>query len=362
MANNNRKEALRSLHRDGATFIFRHKRLLVGWHVWENNRTEAWLRELTPSEASSEHTINDETDWYRTYTSSDGSEKMLNDVMDVNEVHPALLEPHDRRSSELFLTRGRKERLEYLMARYKRVTSGRCKFREQEGGELKATKLDVLSETAKSAGQKRKREDSSSEVSECDTSNQKRFRAQSDADDDDENLPDPKVKDELKDFDEIDQDAAGSTTTEPPQQRTTAIADMGFTPSSRAPEPELLISAQNLKTALLGHISRWAVSDSILKLDLRTYTGELYMTSDVAGIATASQSILQHVTSYGTDVGKIRATLQRSLKVAKASGMPLDMVRKQEELVDEYKETEKELQAVVKDLTSWAERLQAGPI
>lgn len=377
MANKDRKGSLRSLDRDGASFIFRHKRLLVGWHVWENNRTEAWLRELTPSEASSEHTINDETDWYRTYTSSDGSEQMLNDVMNINEVHPALLEPHDRGSSELFLTRGRKERLEYLMDRYKRVASGRCKYREQEAGELKSKKLDVPPQPAKSAVRKRKRENSCSEASECDTTDWKRHRTRFDGDgDDDEELP--VFKSESTDMSAMDQITASSATLQ--REPLEHIADLNIYNTTgsndgkgvdRQPTTKILgtpelrsttASAKALKGVLLNHISQWAESSSTVKLDLTSYTGELYLANTDAEIVIVSQNILHHVTGHHKLVGDMRAAQQQILKDARANGMPVDMIRKQEELVDEYKETEKELQAVVRELTRRVERLQAGLI
>jgi hypothetical protein len=112
--------------RNGANFVFRHMRLLIGWHVWENNRTEAWLREISSSEAAGDHTIDDKMDWYRIHSSSDGPEEMGKGIMDVNELHPALFQG----SSETFLHMGRYERLRYLVPRFEWVTSGRWKYCE----------------------------------------------------------------------------------------------------------------------------------------------------------------------------------------------------------------------------------------
>jgi hypothetical protein len=50
--------------------------------------------------------------------------------------------------------------------------------------------------------------------------------------------------------------------------------------------------------------------------------------------------------------------MQQILEDAKVSGMPVDVVRKQEELVGEYMESEQELQAVIEKLTQWVEGLR----
>jgi hypothetical protein len=131
------------------------------------------------------------------------------------------------------------------------------------------------------------------------------------------------------------------------------------TQSSDKPELEsLAASAQKLKDALLNHISKWVKSADILKLDLTTPAGELVMAYDIAVIRTASQKILKYVTNYCKRVADMKAALQQILEDAKVSGMPVDVVRKQEELVGEYVESEQELQAVIEKLTQWVERLR----
>jgi hypothetical protein len=453
--------------RNGANFVFRHMRLLIGWHVWENNRTEAWLREISSSEAAGDHTIEREIDWYRVHTSSDGSEELGKGIMDVNELHPALFQG----SSDPFLHMGRIERLRYLVYRYVAVTSGRWKYCEQEGGVLKVLKPVVVPTAGKGiVGQKRKRSFSSPEASECDTSNKDAYRPCDDEeDDDDEELPkvkdEPtdealmkqgtapgppqgtsvdvgdhdseeiplKIKDEPTDEDPVHQDSTVSATTipellqaaladtedddakigvktepsdvnaiaqrtaitkavapelqqdtsfdvHPHRHVTKGVASMGLkdnvsahdkhsedhelhlldTHASEAPGPEsLAASAQTLKDTLLKHISEWAKSASIFKLDLTKPAGELYLAVDVSQIAIASKSILQHVTSYCEDVGNMRAKLQQDLEDAKDKGMPRSLNHAQEDLVRKYIDKEVDLRAVIENMTQQVERLQA---
>jgi hypothetical protein len=407
--------------RNGANFIFRHTRLLIGWHVWENNRTEAWLREINSSEAAGDHTIDGKMDWYRIHQSSDGPEEMGKGIMDVNELHPALFQG----SSETFLHMGRYERLRYLVPRYEGVTSGRWKYCEQEGGELKVMTPTIVPEPVKK--RKRRTVSSSSEASECSTSactisDQKQQGWRYDEDDDDEEIP-LQIKNEPTDGDAVDQIPAASETTAPEllqntpvgnehdddeeksvqtgaehvdatthlptvseitapellqdkpvdgqahQQITTGVASIDLnntvgriedkpvkrepgTQSSDRPEFEsLAASAQELKDTLLNHISKWAKSAGILKLDLTIPVGELVMAHEIADIRTVSQKILKHVTNYCKRVADMRAALQQILEDAKVSGMPVDVVRKQEELVGEYIESEQELQTVIEKLT-----------
>jgi F420-0:gamma-glutamyl ligase len=82
------------------------------------------------------------------------------------------------------------------------------------------------------------------------------------------------------------------------------------------------------------------------------------MAHEIADIRTVSQKILKHVTNYCKRVADMLAALQQILEDAKVSGMPVDVVRKQEELVGEYMESEQELQAVIEKLTQWVERLR----
>jgi hypothetical protein len=218
-----RNGALMAKERNGANFIFRHKRLLIGWHVWENNRTEAWLREISSSEAAGDHTIDDKVDWYRIHQSSGGPEEMGKGIMDVNELHPALFQG----SSETFLHIGRYERLRYLVPRYEGVTSGRWKYCEQEGGELKVMTPTVLQEPVKK--RKRGTVSSSSEASEystseCTDSDQKRQEWRYDEDDDDEEIP-LQIKDEPTDGDAVDQIPAASETTAPELLQNTPVGN-----------------------------------------------------------------------------------------------------------------------------------------
>lgn len=81
---------LRNLHRDGANFIFRNQRLFIGWHVWDDRRTEAWLGVLN-NDAAGREGAQTTTDWLRIYTSSDGPEQLTNDDMGINLLHPALI-------------------------------------------------------------------------------------------------------------------------------------------------------------------------------------------------------------------------------------------------------------------------------
>jgi hypothetical protein len=410
--------------RNGANFVFRHMRLLIGWHVWENNRTEAWLREISSSEAAGDHTIDDKMDWYRIHSSSDGPEEMGKGIMDVNELHPALFQG----SSETFLHMGRYERLRYLVPRFEGVISGRWKYCEQEGGELKVMTQTVLQEHSKK--RKRRTVSSRSDASECSTSDQKQQGWRFDENDDDEEVP-LQIKDEPIDKDAVDQIPAASETKapelppntpignedddddeeksvktgaehvdvinhlptvseittpellqdttvegQPRQQITTGVASIDLnntvgqsedkpvkresgTQSSDRPELEsLAASAQLLKDTLLNHTSKWAKFASILKLDLKTPAGELVVAYSATEIVAASRSILKHVAGYCKRVTDTRAKQQQSLEDAKASCMPVDVVRKQEELVGEYMESEQELQAIIEKLTLWVERLR----
>jgi hypothetical protein len=132
------------------------------------------------------------------------------------------------------------------------------------------------------------------------------------------------------------------------------------THGSEPPEPDsLAASAQTLKETLLNHISEWAKSATIFKLDLTKPAGELYLAVDVSQIAIASKSILQHVTNYCEDVGHMRVKLQQDLEDARAKGMPVSFVHAQEELVGKYRDKEVGLRAIIEKVTQQVERLQA---
>jgi hypothetical protein len=461
----------------GATPVFRQMRLLVGWHVWENNKTEAWLGVITPSEAAGDPIAYHPIDWYHAYTTSDGAKQMGHGIMDVNEVHPAMLEHHERESGEVVLNKGRTERLGYLADRHHRVTTGRWMYCEQEGGGLKVMPPLIPHSPAKK--EKRKRSLSSSDASECTTSNQRRQRSryEDDEEDDDEMLPEIKdepveenvkgksprvsgfparellqdtpvdddeddddegvplnIKDEPTDEGPVckgptvpnptapepfqatsagdeDEDAGIAIKIEPrdvdatahgivsskatiprllqdtsfnghPNHHiTTGVASMSLkktvsahdnqsndqeldslnTQASEAPEPEsLATSAQTLKDTLLKHISEWAKSASIFRLDLTKPAGELYLAVEVSQIAIASKSILQHVTSYYEDVGNMSAKLQQDLEDARAKGMPGSLNHAQEDLIRKYRDKEVGLRAVIEKVTQQVGRLEAG--
>jgi hypothetical protein len=460
----------------GATPVFRQMRLLVGWHVWENNKTEAWLGVITPSEAAGDPIAYHPIDWYHAYTTSDGAKQMGNGIMDVNKVHPAMLEHHEIESGEVVLNKGRKERLDYLADRHHRVITGRWMYCEQEGGELKVmTPIAPHSPVMKG---KRKRSPSSSDASRCTTLNQRRQRTRYDGDDDDDDEVFPeikhqpreedatdkspavsgitapgrlqdtpiddednddegvslKIKDEPTDEDPVYKEPTVSNTTAPEplhaastdeeddddgiavkiepsgvdaiaqgmavskhtvpeKQRDTSsdvhphrhitkgVASMGLkdkvsahdkqsedhelhsleTHASEAPEPEsLAASARTLKETLLNHLSEWAKSATIFKLDLTKPAGELYLAVEVFQIAMASKIILQHVTSYCEDVGNMRAKLQQDLEDARAKGMPGSLNHAQEDLIRKYRDKEVGLRAVIEKVTQQVERLRAG--
>lgn len=112
---------LRILERDGANFIYRNKRLFIGWRNSGIPRAEARLGCINEDEAARDYTNNDRratttdsttTDWLRVYTSSDGPEEMYNGVMGVDEAHPAILHPHvDETAVPSFEQLGAVERL-----------------------------------------------------------------------------------------------------------------------------------------------------------------------------------------------------------------------------------------------------------
>jgi hypothetical protein len=399
---------------------------------------------------------------------SDGAEQMGNGIMDVNEVHPAMLEHHERESGEVVLNKGRTERLGYLADRHHRVTTGRCMYCEQEGGKPKV--MPPIAPHSPAKKEKRKRSLSSSDASECTTSNQRRQRSryEDDEEDDDEKLPEIKdqpveedvkgksptvsgipapellqdtpvddednddegvplnIKDEPTDegpvykeptvpkptapepfqatsagdededagiavkIEPMDVDAtthgmASSKATVPELQQDTSfdvhphrhitkgVANMGLkdkvgahdkqsedhelhsldTHASEAPEPEsLAASARTLKETLLNHISEWAKSATIFKLDLTKPAGELYLAVEVSQITIASKIILQHMTSYCEDVGNTRTALQQELDKARAKGMPVNFVHAQEGLVRKYRDKEVDLRAVTEKINA----------
>lgn len=94
-------QTLRALDRKEANFVYRNKRLLIGWRNSGSLRCEAWLGYINEDDAASRHTTNNSTatqptttDWPGVYTSSDGSDEMYNSVMGIVEARPAVLRPH----------------------------------------------------------------------------------------------------------------------------------------------------------------------------------------------------------------------------------------------------------------------------
>jgi hypothetical protein len=137
---------LRARDRDGANFVYRDNRLLIGWRTSkiiqidstpETLRIEAWLGEISAGEAASMlMPMNPVTTyWLRVYTSSDGSELMHIGVMGIDEAHPATLHPEVEGPS--FLQQGETERLKSVETDMHKVRIGRWKYSEREGGELK---------------------------------------------------------------------------------------------------------------------------------------------------------------------------------------------------------------------------------
>jgi hypothetical protein len=391
---------LRPLHRDGANFVFRHRRLLVGWHVWENQQTEAWLGEITSSQAAGEVEMGYNKDWYRTYASSDGQDQMRNDIMDVNKVHPAMSEPHHKGSGEDFLNKGRLARIEYLVARYQKVISGRYMYSMYEGEELRyvlIAKLRILPKVApKVEDRKRKRKHSSSEDPECGGSSGKKLRECSD-DDDEEEIP---FKLESMGMDAIDQTpTVTKTTTSDPQQRpiksvrqrplqsqsheqiATATANLDVNkmvgPGDNKPadqtnarpdirgaakaDPMALTDLANaLRDNLIGHVRKWANYASTLELQLKVPAGELVVATDTGKILVWSRSILQRVNSFYKHVEKVRQVEQQTLEDIRASGMSMGTLHMHETLIENYRAKETELKAVIEEVTWQIDELQNG--
>ena len=138
-----------------ANFVYRNKRLLIGWRITENPqvRATAWLGIISTDEASDKHhSIHHiTTDRMRVYQHSDGSEQLRFGAMGVDEAHPAILHPHDGSStSASFSKLGEDGRLQLLAAKLRLVRNGLWKYSESEGGELKAfERLDVNAKVRK---------------------------------------------------------------------------------------------------------------------------------------------------------------------------------------------------------------------
>lgn len=188
-------KTLRSIQHKVANFVFRNKRLLIGWHVWEEQRTEAWLTRILPSDATGEGNAT-ELQGYHVYTSADGLEQLKNDIVGVDEVHPAVLLHPVEISTEAFINKGQQDRLKHLVERFRGVMRGRYKYCEREGGELRAVEKvkplprpDLDKKQKRKQSQKRKRNSFDPENLERDDSNEKRCRPSPHDDDDDEELP-----------------------------------------------------------------------------------------------------------------------------------------------------------------------------
>jgi len=310
--------------------------------------------------------------------------------MDINEVHPAMLEPHDNGSGEDFLNKGRLARLRYLVARYEKVINGRVKYSNIEGGELRSMKIVRLPLGPKVVQQKqsrkRKRSSPSSEESICGWSMEKGPREYSDEDEDDDDDEEQCIKTQPMDEDAMDESPATPGTTNKRQriqgqsqsseQIAKAILDLKLkgplepssdqladqkTGSQASPslDPMNLIGLANtLKTTLLDHIDIWAEHASGFELDLDGPAGKLYLAKEVGKIMTASRSILQHVNNHCEQLARMRRTAQQYLDDAVAKGMHVDVIRMHESLIVEYKEKEKELNVEIEETRKRIDELQ----
>jgi hypothetical protein len=120
-------ETLRSLHHNGANYIFNNDRLLVGrlLHVFEDRETEVWLAKAPPSNATGDRS---ETKGWCIYTSADGLDQLSN----LTELHPALLTHLAGENSEEFMSRSHKDRLSFFSERHEDVVRGRYNYSECE--------------------------------------------------------------------------------------------------------------------------------------------------------------------------------------------------------------------------------------
>lgn len=348
---------LRVLHRDEANFIYRDKRFFIGYLTWEDNRTEAWLGEITYDRATREDTKTT-TDWLRIYMSSNGPEQLTNDVMGINSLHAALVEPHVG-SDQAFLDLGPGDRLGYLETRYKRVGSGRCKCGEHKGGELKVVTA------AKKKVQKRRRDCSESEGEACTAPDGKKRRCTFHDDyyddgDDDEEMPPHLIKQEPK-GDEATEPIA--TNAQPGEQLSSSVAALSVeddldpvrelstppaAPVAQAQPAQHLAeptshpdSAQALRTALLDRIVHWEIPTGRFKERLGEHLGTLFGLTDPAKILSGAQDLLRSAGEFCDSYTSMIALHQETMKELVKKSMPAKDIERQKRAVEECKRQRK---------------------
>ena len=390
-------ENLRSLHRIGLNYIFKNSRLLVGRLEDENQSTEAWLAKTPLSDDAVEGF---ETRGWRLYKSAEGSELLKN----VSELHPALQAHFVDENSEDFLSKGKEDKLHFLMERYDDVVRGRYKYSEREGGELRAMTSGGMfprhsvseppqSQKPKEA-QKRKRDSESPEGSDGENLKDKKRRLGNgdydDNDDDDEEAPPPYIKKEKTEVDAMDQTPTvtgpailglqqhGRPQSQSQDQISASIAELGITeevpPSDYKPKDQkhdgwgavkpdpmdVTALAKGLQEDLLGHVKEWILYAGRHGLALAGFKYRLQMATGIGEVLAASRNILQWVNSYCEHIGTMRLIQQQGLVDAGDSGIHVDIVRAHESLVEKYQEKEKELRVVFEEMKQRAETLQAG--
>jgi hypothetical protein len=116
-------------------FVYRNNRLPIGWRITGSLRTEAWLGEISPEEATRDDSANEgtatsteptTTNRLQVYVSASGSVVMTPGVMAIAEAHPAVLQPHAdvMVSSSTFEALGEAQRLKLFANRLAGVKNG----------------------------------------------------------------------------------------------------------------------------------------------------------------------------------------------------------------------------------------------
>jgi len=389
-------ETLRSLHREGANYIFKNNRLLIGWlaHVFEDQKTEVWLAKPPPSNTTGKAC---ETTGWRIYSSSDGSELLSN----LTELHPALLVYLVGENSEEFLSRSQKERLSFLSERYEDVVRGRYKHSESEGGELKAMASDIIfprygvsnarkGEEQKEGKRKRKSGSDCPELPEYENVRDKKRRLETCESDDDEERP-PSMKTE----EPIEMDAMDLTPTalepasqnlqqhtpaqtQPHDQISASIANLDiadqripgdYKPAGQEdairepvkPEPMALNPlAKTLRDIMIGQVMKWAICDSGLKNALESPAGELCVAENEDEIVIASRKILQRLNGFHAQNEELRSAEQKYLQVLRTSTISVNTLRVHESSILKREGMEKKLKGVIEEMTQRIAELQTG--
>jgi hypothetical protein len=375
-------EDLRSLRNNRANYIFRNGRLFVGWFVCQDQRTEAWLEKAI--EPTGENTAN-KPKTLRIYTSADGSGKLMN----VNELHPALLVHYIGDNSQEFLSKCREYKLHFLAERYDDVVTGRYKYTECEGGELKViegakmfprptVQVDQGVKQKQMQGQKRKRSRCDSEDYECSGASEKRPRPDTDYadygdDDDDDDDEEVYFKRDPALMGAMNQDPTFVEPINPnPRQHkpvqgqsheqiATAISDLDITGKlvqghdkaaeqkndirgSAIPDPMALTALlDTFKKTLLDYMRKWATCAEEIKSYFLELTGKLYYATELGEIMNLSRNVLQYMKNYCILVRNMHHALQSLLMDSRATGMPVDIVAMHESLNRKYEEKEQGL-------------------